>query len=390
MHICLANLDFIPRRTSGLAVYGERLALGLARAGHAVTVVTRQHAGLAVHDRIEGIEVYRVAGGLDWIGYAWRAGPAIARLQRERAFDIVHFLDAHFAYRYRGPYVASLFQSFRQRATADGGLPYHSNRRGLVTHLLYYHTARWLAERPAVRRATHLIASSHATAHEFMAHYGISSERVTVVPLGIELGRFRRQEADALRRKLGLEGVPVLLHVGFGTPRKGLEYLARAMRLLPPDVRLLMIGHWEEGYRNKFYRLLGLAAGRVRELGYIPDEELPLYYSLADVFVFPTLLEGFGYPICEALACETPVVTSDVGSCAEVLGPGGRAVPPRDPEALARALNELLGDTALRRRLAEEGRAWVEEHFRVERMVRETLEVYKRVQSIGTGSVGLE
>ncbi len=386
MRICLANLDFIPRRTSGLAVYGEALALGLARAGHAVTVVTRQHAGLASRERIEEIEVHRVSGGLDWIGYAWHAGPAIARLQRERPFDIVHFLDAHFAYHYHGPYVASLFQSFRQRATADGGLPYHSDWRGLVTRLAYYHAARWLAERPAVRRAQHLIASSCATAEEFVAHYGVAPERVTVVPLGIDLERFRPQDASALRHKLGLEGAPVLLHVGFGTPRKGLEYLARAMRLLPPDVRLVKVGRWEASYRAKFYRLLGPDAGRVIELGYIPDEEIPLYYSLADVFVFPTLLEGFGYPICEALACGTPVVTTDANSCAEVLGPGGRAVPPRNPAALAHAIGELLADAALRRRLAEQGRVWVEKHFSVERMVRETLEVYERVRTMRMGN----
>ncbi len=379
MKICLVNLDFIPYRSSGLAVYGETLALGLAEAGHEVTVVAARRRGLAAHERIGDIKVYRAPIGRgDWISYAWHVGPLVARLWRAGHFDVVHFLDVHFAYRYRGPFVASLFQSFRQRATSDGGLPYHSNWRSLIVRLIYYHAARWLAERLAVNRAEHLLAASQAAADEFIAHYGVQAERVTVAPLGIDLSRFYPTDASDLRVRMGLEGHPILLYVGFCTPRKGLDYLAQAMRLLPDDVRLLLVGRWEKAYRAKFYRALGPASDRVIEAGYVPDEDLPGYYAMADLFIFPSLLEGFGLPLAESLACGIPAVTTIAGSSPEVIGPGGRIVPPRDPIALADAINELLADADLRRELGHAGREWVLSRFDQSRMIQDNLEVYAR------------
>jgi glycosyltransferase involved in cell wall biosynthesis len=229
-----------------------------------------------------------------------------------------------------------------------------------------------------MNRAGHLLAASQAAADEFVAHYGVEAERVTVVPLGTDLSRFEPRNAEGLRARLGLKRYRVLLYVGFCTPRKGLDYLAQAMNLLPPDVRLLLVGRWEESYRPKFYRALGTASDRVVELGYVSDEELPEYYALSDLFVFPTLLEGFGLPLVEAMACGTPVVTTSAGSCAEVTGPGGRIVPARDPMALADAIDELLEDADLRRRLGEEGRAWVHSRYSQEQMIRNTMEVYLR------------
>jgi len=379
LKICLVNLDFIPSRSSGLAVYGETLATGLARAGHQVTVVAARRKGLAEYEIIDSIRVHRVPLGRgNWISYAWHAGLLVSELQRRDAFDIVHFADIHFAYHFRGAFIASAFQSFRQRATSDGGLPYHSNRASLVAHWVYYHGARWLAEVPATSRARHLLASSRATADEFTTHYGVQTERVTVVPLGIDLARFRRCDASALRKELGLQNTKVLMYVGFGTPRKGLDHLAKAMSLLSSSGRLLLIGRWERAYRAKFYRALGPAADRVLEIGYVEDKDLPLYYSLADILVLPSLLEGFGLTMVEAMACRTPVVASRVGSIPEIVGPGGRLVPPRDPAALAMAIDELLQDDVLRQSLGEAGFSWAMAHFAQERMVRDTLDVYAR------------
>ncbi|MHB1293519.1 MAG: glycosyltransferase family 4 protein [Anaerolineae bacterium] len=380
MRICLVNLDYVPYRSSGLAVYGETLALGLAAAGHDVTVVASQRPGLPATERIGPVQVYRTPlGRADWISFAWGAGPLVTRLHNAQPFDVVHFLDVHFAYHYHRPFVASTFQSFHQRATSDGGLPYHSNVRGLFGRLVYYHGARWLLEGPAVRRAEHLIAASQATAQEFRAFYGADAQRTTVVPLGIDLGRFRPLDAHSRRAELGLLRMPVLLYAGFCTPRKGLDILAQALHRIDPRARLLILGRWEPSYRARFYRELGPEAERVLELGYVADEELPLYYNLADLFVFPSLLEGFGIPLAEALACGTPVVATTAGSMPEVVGPGGRIVPPRDPEALAEAINALLADPTERERLGTAGREWVLARFAQERMVQDTLAVYEKV-----------
>src|SRR5204863_670546 len=114
--------------------------------------------------------------------------------------------------------------------------------------------------------------------------------------------------------------------------------------------------------------LVGSAADRVIEAGYVPDEHLPDYYSLADVYVSPSLMEGFGLTLAEALACETPVVAAEAGSVAEVVGPGGILVPPRDPAALADAISGLLQDCELRRELGRRGREHIVREFSIEKM----------------------
>jgi glycosyltransferase involved in cell wall biosynthesis len=380
MHICLVNLDYVPFRSSGLAVYGEKLALGLAGLGHRVTVIASLRRGLPAREVQGEIEVYRVPlGRSNWIAFAWHAGRLAQKLRLECDFDIVHFLDAHFAFAYRGRYLASLLQSFRQRATGDRSLPYHSSTANLVGRFLYYHSARLVLERRAVRGASHLLSSSQATAHEFVAHYGVLPERVTVVPLGIDTEFFRPlpRPPARLRRDLGLAAEDrVVLYVGFSTPRKGVETLVRALPFLPSEAKLLVVGKWETGYREKVMRALGPHSDRLLELGYVPDADLPGLYALADVFVFPSLLEGFGLPPVEAMACGCPIVATTVGSLPEVVGEAGLLVPPQEPQALAGAILSLLDDDLLRRDLGEKGRRRAVSSFDQAQMVARTVEVY--------------
>lgn len=385
MRICLANLDYTPLRTSGLGAFGEVLANGLAAAGHEVTMVTRGVKGLAPTETIAGVTIYRTAPTRgDWIGYAWQAGPLIARRHAEQPFDIIHFLDVHFAWRFQGPFLAMLNQSFRQRLTSDGGQPYHANWRELVFRSLYYRAARRWAEIPSIRRASHFTAMSQAAAEAFISEGYVRPERVTVIPAGLDLAHFTRRDASALRSRLGLEGKRVLLYVGFGTPRKGLTYLAEAMARITPEAHLVVVGRWEQNYRRRFYEALGPQASRVTEVGYVPDEELPLYYSMADLFVFPTLLEGFGLPLAEALACGTPVITTLApGASAETAGPGAFTVPPRDARALVEAVNYLLANEAERRRLAEEGRAWARRRYDQNAMIAAYVRLYESLAPLG-------
>ncbi len=181
-----------------------------------------------------------------------------------------------------------------------------------------------------------------------------------------------------LRRRLRLEGRRVLLFVGFITPRKGLDYLAQAMHMLPADVHLLIVGRWGPNCRTRFLRALGSAAGRVHEIGFVPDEERPCYYSMADVYVSPSLLEGLGITPIEALACGTPAVVTSASSGPEEVGDAGIVVSPCDPEALARGIRLLLEDDDLRQRLGQRGRERVLRHFSYRRMAELTLQTYER------------
>jgi glycosyltransferase involved in cell wall biosynthesis len=356
MRICLVGLGYKPYRSSGLTIYAEDLARGLTELGHTVTVLAGCRSGLPSCQCVAGVQVHRVkTGRLDWISYSWRAAGLLRCLERDVPFDVVHFLDVHFAYAYGGPFVASLWQSFRQRLTARQGQPYHTGAVDWLRRQAYYRVARRWMERPSVARATCLIASCRSTREEYVRHYAVPSERIDLVVQGIDTDAFRPVPADDLRHCLGLEGCRVLLFVGFITPRKGLEYLASAMQLLPEDVHLVVVGQWAPHYRPIFVRALGSAAGRVHEVGFVADEERPRYYSLADVYVSPSLLEGLGITPVEALACGTPAVVTCASSGPEEVGDAGVIVPPCDSQALACAIRRLLGDDELRQRLGRRG-----------------------------------
>jgi glycosyltransferase involved in cell wall biosynthesis len=375
MNIAFVTLSYAPFRTSGLSVGGERIVRALLAAGHRVSVIAAAPYPLAETHVHPALSIYRLPlGRSNWIGYAYRAMQAIRNLHAYQPFDVVHVSDVHFAYAYRGAFVANLHHSFRQRLSIVG------RANHTLTQRAYYRLAQYLAERPAVERAAGLLAVSTAVRDEFVQGYGVASDRITVAPYGTDTEFFRpRSTSNQLRQRLGIpKDEPVLLFVGFVTPRKGLDYLGQALPLIRPRPRLVLAGQWAESYRSRFFQLLGPAADQVVEAGYVPDDELPDYYSLADVYVSSSLMEGFGLTLAEALACETPVVAFEAGSVAEVMGPGGILVPPRNSAALADAISTLLQNPEQRRGLGKIGREHVVNAFSVEAMLRTTLASYER------------
>jgi glycosyltransferase involved in cell wall biosynthesis len=111
--------------------------------------------------------------------------------------------------------------------------------------------------------------------------------------------------------------------------------------------------------------------------GYVPRDELPLWYNAAELFVYPSLYEGFGLPPLEAMACGTPVITSNVSSLPEVVGEAGLTVDPMDSEGLAEAMSQVLSDGALRQSMRERGLARAG-RFSWSKAARETIGVYQR------------
>ncbi len=143
MKICLINLDYKPNRSSGLTVYGELLAEGLAQKGHEVFVICSKYNNANNDETINKVKIYRVGPiKFDWIHFSYLAAKKLNELNKKEVFDIIHFLDVHFAYNYKGNFLASLLQSFRQRLTADKNLPYHSSFLNLVQRYVLYNFCR--------------------------------------------------------------------------------------------------------------------------------------------------------------------------------------------------------------------------------------------------------
>lgn len=129
-----------------------------------MTVIAAQSPQLPLYQQLDQIAIYRAPiDSLEWITYSWRAANLLDKLQQQEPFDIVHFLDVHFAYHYRGAFVASLWQSFRQRLTAWQGRPYHTGTLDCWWRVVYYQAARYRMEQPSLLRARRLLASCAST-----------------------------------------------------------------------------------------------------------------------------------------------------------------------------------------------------------------------------------
>jgi glycosyltransferase involved in cell wall biosynthesis len=218
----------------------------------------------------------------------------------------------------------------------------------------------------AVRRADGLVAISEHTQRELAGHFGIAAERVTVTPLGLGHRVDTVAASEVPRSRLtamGVGGEDFLLTLSTVEPRKNLPRLFEAFaRLISHpewgDLRLVVAGGrgWKTGPTYGRPAELGIE-DRVDFLGFVPDEQLALLFAGCRAFVLPSIVEGFGMPLLEAMASGAPVVCSRAGALPEV----GGAVPvyfdPLDVEDMARALGESLGSTVPREEVAARGRA---------------------------------
>jgi len=359
MKICLVTLGFAPYRASGLSVYGEQVAIGLAHRGHSVTVLAGQRGHPQANDGVAlpsnlSIEFLPV-GRLDWIGLGWQA----AKRLKKQKFDIVHFLDLHFAYKFNSSFIASVFQLFEQRMTGRRGKPYYTFRYEAFLKIAYYKIIGLSAERLSAINAKKIAASSWTTFREFMVNYKNLSNKLTMIYPGIDVRSYqlRVSRADA-RQRLGLDpSWFVLLFVGFGGPRKGLEIVPAVMHRMPKSVHFFAIGRWNEHYMRKFLNNLETSIrDRVHLLGYVDEVKKRLFYIASDVFIFPTWLEGFGLPLAEAMAAGLPIVTTANGAAAEVVSSFGALAKPGCVEDYCTAIQNLLSSPDQRNYISERSR----------------------------------
>jgi glycosyltransferase involved in cell wall biosynthesis len=236
--------------------------------------------------------------------------------------------------------------------------------------------------RGSARRAAHVLTLSEFSKQQIVERYRVPPARVTVTPAAAS-SAFRALPAAAVDETLARLGVrrPFVVAVGNVQPRKNLELLMRAYARLrradriPHD--LVLVG--QPAFRGSAIldtaRALGIEAF-VRHTGYVAEDDLVALYNGADVFAYPSLYEGFGLPIVEAMACGTPVITSNVTSLPEVAGEAALLVDPKSEDEVAAALDRLLNDPALRAKMRDLGTARSRE-FTWRRMADETVAVYR-------------
>lgn len=234
----------------------------------------------------------------------------------------------------------------------------------------------------ALHTAKRVICVSRSTRDALVAREPAVAARVRVVAEGCAPRFYPRAEPEvqSFRCRHRLDR-PYVLFVGTLEPRKNLDRLVRAFAWAVRESRaehvLVLAGAagWMQGPITEAIEASPVK-DRIRLLGYLPDDLLPAAYTGADLFVYPSLLEGFGLPVLEAMACGAPVLTSRVPALMEVAGDAAVTIDPRDEMELARALARLLTGEEERGRLAEAGLARAA-GFRWERVAQETLDVYR-------------
>jgi glycosyltransferase involved in cell wall biosynthesis len=210
----------------------------------------------------------------------------------------------------------------------------------------------------AARRSKRILTLSEASKHDIVRFLGVPADRVDVTYLGPGLDSTVLPKPEAeIRRSFELGRAPVVLTVSAKRPHKNLERLIDAFGRVEHDPKpVLVVPGYPTPFEGKLRELAEQRApGRVRFVGWVDDATLEGLYRMATVFVFPSLAEGFGLPVLEALVRGVPVACSNVSSLPEIAGEAALYFDPTDTNALTRAVERLLVDQELRRRLMEAG-----------------------------------
>ncbi|MFP4435757.1 MAG: glycosyltransferase family 4 protein [Chloroflexaceae bacterium] len=372
MRVALVR-NFPEERWRSIEVYSDRLIAALRVLAPDVTFVeVRQSAwswpdlrvpmpyGRAASLRTLGIYLSR------WLRYP-------LTLRRINA-DVYHILDNSYGH-------LAFFTDPRRTIVT-----YHSGGSGPPQQLRRWHPAgpALMIFRLAFRgmlRAARIIAVSADARQELIEATGYPGDHISVVHHGIDpvFGPGTPEEREQQRRHFLQPGERYLvLHVGHGAARKNLEGLYRAfhqLRQREASVRLVRIGSMPTPAQQQLIMELGIAPA-ITHIAHVANQDLPHYYAAADLFVFPSLYEGFGIPLIEAMACGTPVVCSDTVLFREVGADAGYFVDTGSPEALAHSMQEVLTNPTLSQQMRMHGLERAH-HFTWQRAAQETLAVYQ-------------
>lgn len=242
---------------------------------------------------------------------------------------------------------------------------------------IYMKTMIWLSK----FKADKIITVSQNTKDDLVEMFNYNPEKIKVIYNGVDSSyEFidNKKLISEIKYKYNT-GENFLLYVGNIKPHKNLPVLLKALSNIDKQNKLIIVGKRDKAYNEIFdiidqYNL----KDRIIFTGFVSDEDLISLYNAATVFVYPSLYEGFGLPPLEAMACGTPVITSNVSSLPEVVGDAAITIDPNNVNGLAEAINRVLGDEVLQNTMIKKGIERAKE-FTWEKTARETIRVYEEV-----------
>lgn len=286
----------------------------------------------------------------------WTAHIQYARIMKRTKLDVLHGTANSIPLFYRDPAVITIHDL------------------AIYLHPEWFPTGQWLATEVVVpysiKKARFIISPSLVTKQDLVAKFGVREERIRVIPLGVGEEFFISETSKIEGQNKGVRAKKYFLSVGTLEPRKNIARLVEAYESLPNGLRdeydLLIAGSLSKVTRKIIER------PGVKLLGYVPDEALPSLYQGATIFIYPSLYEGFGLPVLEALAAGVPVITSKGTAMGEIVGTNAVLVNPNSVEAIAQAIRDIanLSQKVL-------SHSYSVKHFTWKKTAKETLRVYE-------------
>ena len=256
-----------------------------------------------------------------------------------------------------------------------------------IIPIAYYHTRNpiWKLNAKGLRKAEKIITVSEFSKKDISRYIKYPEEKIEIIPPAVDHNLYYQNRNKAVLKKYRIEETEkVVLYVGAEEPRKNIQFLINSLSKLKnriPQVKLLKVGMPNYiGVREKLLKhieSLNLQKD-VIFTGYVSESELAEIYNAVDLFVFPSLYEGFGMPPLEAMACGTPVITSNTSSLPEVVGDAAIVVDPYDANKLVEEMYQLLTDDGLKEEMIRKGLRR-SKMFSWDKSARETLRVYKEL-----------
>jgi alpha-1,3-rhamnosyl/mannosyltransferase len=375
INLLLNALPLVPPLT-GIGNYAMHLSDGLNRHPEIGDMAYMGHAKLGTRDEVVRHLINRKIRSM--VGFFRKFRPAF-------------FLrDQVVKYRLRGRLDGYLYHETNYILEPYDGVSIATIHDLSYLHYPQYHPAEriWFMERgmpQTLQRAAHLITDSEYVRQEVIRIFGVSPQRVSTVHLGVNshYHQYSREQVEPVLRKYGLGYQQYVLIVGTFEPRKNLAALADAYCSLPtrvtqkiPLVHAGAPGWLHEDIENKLFGLK--QKGCFCPLGFVDGRDLPYLYAGALSFAYPSLYEGFGLPVLEAMACGTPVLASNSSSLPEVVGNAGLLVNPQDPDDLRAGLRRLLEDEEFRQFARREGPRRAA-NFSWDTCVQRTVQLYRQV-----------
>jgi glycosyltransferase involved in cell wall biosynthesis len=369
-HVALNLLHLVPGETGGQEVYARRLAPALlaARPGLRLTLIASREGAPSLRKEpwADAVEVVQLpVAGRSRIRRVLGEQTLLPRELRASGADLLH-----------NPFTTAPALPGKPQVTTIHDLIYRrfpETHHGLLPHGLS------LLVQVSARRSTRILTGSFAAKEDIVRWLGVPADRVDVAHHGPGMPSDVTPVAEPeLRRALGLGDAPLVLTVSPKRRHKNLARLIAAFGRVEARAVLAIPGYPTD-YQDELARLAqeAGAADRVRMLGWVDDPTLEGLYRAATCFVFPSLAEGFGLPVLEAMLRGAPVACSNTTSLPEVAGDAALYFDPEDVEAIAAAVERLLADPGLRERLSAAGRERAG-GFNWESAAEATLESYER------------